>query len=222
LLEGIRPTLRPETLPGAWRFAINVNLNASVQAAWGPIARLIVGGLLGTAGAALFRVASSLSDSASKPADLLAKAFYPEVVRMDLTTKKPWKLMVRGTAIASALALIAILVLLLGGKPIVAFLFGRDFLGAYDALVILMLVPFLSVFSFPLPPMLYALDRPDGPLKARVIGTILFFLVIAPLAWRYGVAGAAVAFVVGNLATVATMMWQLRGEHRRVRPPKTV
>jgi O-antigen/teichoic acid export membrane protein len=220
LLEGIRPTLKPETLPGAWRFAINVNLTASVQAAWGPIARLVVGGLLGAAGAALFRVASSLSDSASKPADLLAKAFYPEVVRMDLSTKKPWKLMLRGTALASGLALIAILILLLGGKSIVSFLFGTEFLGAYNALVILMVVPFLSVFSFPLPPMLYALDRPDGPLKARVIGTILFFLIIAPLSWRFGVDGAAIALVIGNVGTVGAMMWQLRHEYRRVRRPK--
>jgi O-antigen/teichoic acid export membrane protein len=221
LIEGIRPTLRPDTLPGAWRFAINVNLNASVQAAWGPIARLVVGGLLGAAGAALFRVASTLSDGASKPADLLGKAFYPEVVRMDLSTKKPWKLMLRGTALASALAVIAILVLLIGGKPIVAFLFGRDFLGAYDALLILMVVPFLAVFSFPLPPMLYALDRSDGPLKARLTGTILYFLIIAPLSWRFGVDGAAIAFVIGNAGTVATMMWLLRGEYRRVRPRKS-
>ena len=59
LLEGIRPTLRPTTLPGAWRFAIHVNLTASVTAAWGPIGRLVIGGLLGPAGAGLFRVASS-------------------------------------------------------------------------------------------------------------------------------------------------------------------
>jgi O-antigen/teichoic acid export membrane protein len=220
LLGGIRPTLKPDTLPGAWRFAIQVNLTASVQSGWGPIARLAVGGLLGAAGAALFRVASVLSDGASKPADLLAKAFYPEVVRMDLSSKKPWKLMLRGTALASGLALIAILILLLGGKPIVSFLFGKDFLGAYDAMVILMIVPFLSVFSFPLPPMLYALDRPDGPLKARLFGTVLYFLILAPLCWSFGVNGAAIAFVVGNLGTVGTMMWQLRGEHRRVRPPK--
>jgi O-antigen/teichoic acid export membrane protein len=221
LLEGIRPTLNPETLPGAWRFAIHVNLTASVQSAWGPIARVIVGGLLGTAGAALFRVASSLSDAASKPADLLAKAFYPEVVRMDLSTKKPWKLMLRGTVLASGLALIAILILLIGGKPLVSLLFGKDFLGAYDALVILMVVPFLSVLSFPLPPMLYALDRADAPLKARLFGAILYFLIIAPLCWEFGVSGAAMAFVIGNLGTVGTMMWQLRGEHRRVRAPKT-
>ena len=220
LLKGIRPTLRPERLPGAWRFAIQVNLTASVQAAWGPIGRLVVGALLGPAGAALFRAASSLSDSAAKPADLLAKAFYPEVVRMDLSSKKPWKLMLRGSALAGGVALIAILILLLGGKPIVGFLFGKDFLGAYDALVILMLIPFLSVFSFPLPPMLYALDRPDGPLKARLVGTILCFLIIAPLSWRFGVNGAAIAFIIGSIGTVTTMMWQLRGEHRRVRRPK--
>jgi O-antigen/teichoic acid export membrane protein len=220
LLEGIRPTLKPQTLPGAWRFAIHVNLTASVQAAWGPIARLVVGGLLGAAGAALFRVASALSDSASKPADLLAKAFYPEVVRMDLSSKKPWKLMLRGAALASGLAFVAVLILLLGGKPLVSLLFGTQFLGAYEALVILMLVPFLSVLSFPLPPMLYALDRPDAPLKARLSGTIAYFLVIAPLCWNFGVNGAAIAFVLGNATTVGMMMWQLLGEHRRVRRPK--
>jgi O-antigen/teichoic acid export membrane protein len=220
LLEGIRPTLRPESLPGAWRFAIHVNLNASVQAVWGPIARLVVGGLLGPAGAALFRVASVLSDSASKPADLLAKAFYPEVVRMDLRSKKPWKLMLRGTALASGVALLAILILVLAGKPIVSVLFGKEFLGAYDALLILMVVPFISVFSFPLPPMLYALDRPEAPVRARLVGSAVFFVSIAPLCWEWGVPGAAVALVLANVATAAVMLVQLQREYRRVRPPK--
>jgi O-antigen/teichoic acid export membrane protein len=83
-----------------------------------------------------------------------------------------------------------------------------------------MLVPFLSVLSFPLPPMLYALDRPDAPLKARLSGTIAYFLVIAPLCWNFGVNGAAIAFVLGNATTVGMMMWQLLGEHRRVRRPR--
>ena len=217
LMEGIRPTLKPESLPGAWRFAIHVNLNASVQAAWGPIARVVVGGLLGPAGAALFRAASSLSDAAAKPADLLAKAFYPEVVRMDLSTKKPWNLMLRGTALASIVAILAIVVLLIGGQPLIGLMFGKAFLGAYDALVILMLVPFLSVFSFPLPPMLYALDRPDAPVTARLIGTVTFFVLIAPLSWRFGISGAAIAFVIGTAATVGIMMWQLAREYARTR-----
>ena len=216
-LEGIRPTLRPTVLPGAWRFAIDVNLAASVQAIWGPMGRLVVGGLLGPAGAALFRVASTLADSAQKPADLLGRAFYPEVMRMDLSTKTPWKLMLRIMVIASGTALLAIGLLILGGKPLLSLVFGKAFLGAYAPLVLLMIIPVLGIFSFPLPPMLYALGRSDAPLKAKLIGSVAFFGTIAPLCWAFGVMGAALALVLGNIANVAAMTFQLKREHRRVR-----
>ena len=218
LLEGIKPTLRPAALSGAWRFAIDVNLATSVQAVWGPIGRLVVGGLLGPAGAALFRVASVLADSAQKPADLLGKAFYPEIMRMDLTSKQPWKLMLRGSAMVSAVAILAILILLIGGKPLMILLFGKAFIGAYEPLVILMVIPFLGIFSFPLTPMLYALGRSDAPLKAKLLGSAMFFITIAPLSWRWGVVGAAVALVLANVVNTTAMLLQLRTEHRRVRP----
>ncbi len=217
LLEGIRPTLKPTTLPGAWKFAIHINLAISVSTVWGPIARLVVGGLLGPAGAGLFRVASSLADSAQKPADLLGKAFYPEVVRMDLSSKKPWKLMVRGSVLAGGVALLAILVLLVGGKTLISLLMGKDFVGAYLPLVVLTVVPFLGIFSFPLVPMLYALGRSDGPLKAKLLGSAVFFVSIAPLSWKWGVIGAAIAIVLGTVTNVAILMVQLLGEYRRVR-----
>ena len=217
LIKGIRPTLRPTTLPGAWRFAIHVNLTSSLMTAWGPIARLVVGGLVGPAAAGLYRVASSLADSAQKPADLLAKAYYPEVVRMDLATKKPWKLMLRGTALATAAGLTAAILLLIGGKALIGLLFGDDFLPAYPILLILIVAPLLGMISFPLPSMLYTLDRPDGPFKARLIGTIAYFAIVAPLAWRFGVLGAAAAYVIGFAVMVGALMVQLLREYRRVR-----
>jgi len=221
LFQGIRPTLNPTTLPGAWRFAINVNLTASVMAAWSPIARLVVGGLLGPTGAALFRVGSTLADAAQRPADQLAKAFYPEIMRMDVRTKKPWKLMVRSAALAGGVALLAVLILFAGGEALVKFLFGDEFLGAYPVLMVLLAVPLMGVLSFPLPPMLYALDRADGPLKARLIGTAVFFSVVAPMSWSAGVIGAAIAFVIGFAATVIALIVQLLGEYRRVRPRRS-
>lgn len=217
LLRDIRPTLRPTALDGAWRFAINVNLASSVQAVWGPIGRLVVGGLLGPAGAALFRVASTLADGAQKPADLLGKAFYPEVMRMDLTSKHPWRLMLRGTALISLIALIAIAGLLIGGKPLMGLLFGKDYLGAYAPLVILMAVPFIGIFSFPLSPMLYALGRSDAPLKAKLLASAAFFITIVPLALSLDIIGAAISLVIGNVVNAGAMMLQLRREHGRVR-----
>ena len=217
LLHGIRPTLRPTGLANAWPFAIQVNLTSSLTAAWSPIARLIVGGLLGPASAAIYRVAASLADSAQKPADLLAKAYYPEVVRMDPTTQHPWRLMLRGSAMAGMLGLVAIFILVVGGRPLIHALFGSEFLGVYPVLLIMIGVPLLAILSFPLPPMLYALDRPDAPLKARLIGTILYFAIVAPLCWKFDVQGAAIAIVTGHLIMITVLIWYLRREHRRVR-----
>ncbi|MFL6795553.1 MAG: lipopolysaccharide biosynthesis protein [Sphingomicrobium sp.] len=217
LHSGIRPTLKPTDLPGAWRFAIQINLAVGVQTVWGPIARLAVGGLLGPIGAALFRIASSLADSAQKPADLLGKAFYPEIMRMDLKSKKPWKLMLRGAALATGIAAVGVLILVIGGKPLINLLFGKDFLGAYAPLMVLMLVPVLGVLSFPLAPMLYALGKAGGPLRAKLVASVVFFVSLAPLSLAWGVVGAAIAFVLASAVNVAMMLAQLAGEYRRVR-----
>ena len=214
---GLRPTLRPNDLPGAWKFAIQINLAVGVQTVWGPIARLAVGGLLGATGAALFRIASSLADSAQKPADLLGKAFYPEIVRMDLKTKKPWKLMFRSAALATAIATLGVLILVIGGKPLIGLLFGKDFLGAYSPLMVLMVVPVLGVLSFPLAPMLYALGKAGAPLRAKIAASLVFFISLAPLALAFGVMGAAIAFVLATAVNVAVMIAQVGVQYRRLR-----
>ena len=217
MLGGIRPTLKAKGLPGAWPFAIQVNVHSSLMSAWGPVARVIIGGLLGPASAALYRIASSLADSAQKPADLLAKAYYPEVVRMDLKTKHPWRLMLRGTAMASAFGIAAVLTVLLLGQWILSTLFGPEFVPAYPVLLVLIGIPLLWMVGFPLMPMLYALDRPDAPLKARAVGTVVYLAIVAPLCWRFDVAGAASALLIGNLIIVVLMMVQLRVQYRTVR-----
>jgi O-antigen/teichoic acid export membrane protein len=115
-----------------------------------------------------------------------------------------------------------VLILLVGGRPLVQRVFGRAFIGAYPVLMVLLLVPLMGVLSFPLPPMLYALDRPDAPLKARLVGTATFFILVAPLSWTFGVVGAASAFALGFAATVLTLIAQLLIEYRRVKPRKHV
>jgi O-antigen/teichoic acid export membrane protein len=125
--------------------------------------------------------------------------------------------MLRGTAMASALGLAAVLIVLLIGQWLLASLFGPDFVPAYPVLLVLAGVPLLWTVGFPLTPMLYALDRPDAPLKARAVGTVVYLAIVAPLCWRFDVAGAAVALLIGNLVIVALMMVQLRRQYRKVR-----
>jgi O-antigen/teichoic acid export membrane protein len=217
LHRGVRPILRPRQLPGAWRFAIHVNLTSSLSGAWAPISRLIVGGLLGRGAAALYAIASNLADAAQKPTNLLARAFYPEVARMDLSTKQPWKLMLRGSAVAGAVGILAITIVILGGRPLIGLVFGQRFIAAYAPLMVLMLMSLMSVISFPFAPMLYARDRPEAPLIARLIGTLVYFAIVVPLSWRFGLVGAAAAFVIGYAAMFTALSAQLSREYRRAR-----
>ncbi|CAN5168182.1 lipopolysaccharide biosynthesis protein [soil metagenome] len=217
MVDALRPTLRPHPLKGAWRFAVQVNLTSSLTAAWGPIARLLVGGILGPAAAGFYNIASTLADAAQKPTDLLSRAFYPEVMRMDVKTKRPWKLMLRGAALAAMFGSVAVLLVVLAGEPLIRLIFGAQFEPAYPVLVVLVFAPLLAMISFPLPPMLYALHRDQEPLTARIIGTIIYFAIIAPLAWEYGLIGAAAAFVIGMAAMVLVLALQVWREYRRMR-----
>jgi O-antigen/teichoic acid export membrane protein len=217
LRHGFRPTLRPRGLQNAWRFAIHVNLNSTLQTASGPIGRLIVGGLLGASGAALYQVASSLTTAVQKPADLLLKAYYPQIVGMDFASKTPWKFMVRAAGLTGMIAVVAVLVLILGGHPLIRLIFGEQFVGAYLPLLVLAAVPLFAMISFPVAPMLYSLDRPEVPVRSLLAGTLVYFGAVAPMTWRFGLAGAAAAFVVGNVVTVSSMAWSLFGEYRRLR-----
>ena len=215
LLQGIKPTFQTSGLSGVWRFAIHINLTSSLMAAWGPIARLLVGALLGPASAALYRTAASLSDSAQKPTELLGRAFYPEVMRMDHSTKRPWKLMLRGMALAGAVGVVAVTIVLLAGKQLLALIFGEDFVPAYGALAVLMVAPLLAMISFPIPSMLYAADRPDGPFKARLAGVLTYFATVAPLSWEFEIIGAAAAFVIGYAVMTAILVAQVWSEYRK-------
>ena len=136
---------------------------------------------------------------------------------MDLATKHPWKLMMRSAFSAGLAALAAIALLLIAGRPLIQLIFGAEFVGAYPILMVLIIATVIAIFSFPLPSMLYALDRPDAPLKARLVGTIVYFGIIAPLSWRFGVMGAATAFVLGYAAMALMLALQVRSEYRRVR-----
>jgi O-antigen/teichoic acid export membrane protein len=138
-------------------------------------------------------------------------------MKMDPRTKKPWKLMLRGAALAGLFAVLAILIVFVAGEDLIRLIFGKDFVGAYSALVVLIIAPLLAMISFPMPPMLYALHRDQAPLVSRIVGTLLYLLIVAPLSWRFGLAGAAAAFVIGTAAMVLVLAAQLLREYRRVR-----
>lgn len=217
LLHGIRPTLRSHTLDGGWRFALTVNLTASVNSSWGSVGRLLIGGLLSPAATGLYRVATSLIDAVQGPIDLMGKAVHPELMRLDPLTSRPWQLMLRVMVLATGVALLAWMLIELFGEEMLTLLFGAEYRPAAPLLSVLLALPVIATISFPLPAMFYSLARPGGPLIANMMGAALFIGSLPFLTASMGLLGAGVAVVIGRLASLAVMAVLLAHLYRRSR-----
>lgn len=218
LLQGLRPGLRPAGLEGGWRFAFTVNLTASVNSAWGPVSRLLVGGLLSPAATGLYRVATTVMDAVQGPIDLLGKAVHPELMRHDPASSRPWRLMFRTMALATLVAILMLLLLSMLGERVLVLLFGAEFAPAAPLLSVIMFLPVIATLAFPLPAMFYSLGRPGGPLIANIVGTMVFVGSLPFLTAQQGLVGAGIALVAGRLSSLLTMAGLLALLYRRTRP----
>ena len=212
----VKPTLSAAGLKGGWRYAINVNVNSTVSTTWGPLGRLLIGGVLNAASAGLYRVASSIADAVQRPTILLTKALYPQLLRLDPATKAPWRLLFRVIAVSAALGLVLMLIAVLFGEWLLAAAFGPEFASAYQVLIILIGASLLGLVSFPMPAMLDSLGRIAIPTIANIAGAVAYLGSFLPLTHAFGIAGAAFAFVVGKLVVALIMALALSSERRRL------
>lgn len=217
LVSSLKPRLSAKGLENGWQFAVSVNLTASLNTAWGPLARLIVGGLLTPAAAGLYRVAAYIADAAQRPSDFLNKAFYPQVMRLDPSSKKPWKLMLRATAVSAAIGLAMVLFTIFFGEWLLRVAFGPEFVGAYGVLLIMLGIPLIAMVTFPLPAMLYTVGRNNTPLWANLVGVLTYVGAIFPLVDRFNLIGAGAAFLLGRIVMTLVMAVVLAGEHKKWR-----
>lgn len=215
LLAGITPHFRPDRLESGWRFAITINLTASVNSAWGSVARLLVGGLLSPAATGLYRVATILIDAVQSPIDLMGKAVHPELMRHDPNTSRPWRLMLRTMVLGSLVALLAGLLIGFLGERVLTLIFGPEFAPAAPLLMVLVVLPVIATMAFPLPAMFYSLGKPGGPLIANIAGALVFVFSLPLLTASLGLVGAGLALVAGRFCSLLAMGGHLAFLYRR-------
>jgi O-antigen/teichoic acid export membrane protein len=199
----IRHALRPglfapaRRIKGAWDFVWTTNIAHSIWSAWGPLSNVIVGGMLGPASAGLFKIASTFFESAGKPAAFLEKSFYPEIMRLDPATRQPWQLAIRTGLLAGGMGLAMLLVVMIGGEPLIALVFGKRYLEAFDLLQIMAASLVVSTASFPLESLLYMAGRQRAALVAEGLAALGYGIVLVVLIHWLGLTGAGIAYVGG-------------------------
>lgn len=205
---GIQHALRPRlfgaarNIKGAWNFVWITNIAHSVWAARNSCSAVLVGVVLGPSAAGLFKIAMTFFDAAGSPAKLLEKSFYPEIMRLDPRTKRPWLLGLKSACLAGGVGILVALVVIIVGKPLISLFFGQSYLMAYDLIRVMLCAIIVSMIGFPQESLLFMAGKQRALLVAQTVASVAGILLLIILSHFYGVTGAAFAYLGGQCLDV--------------------
>lgn len=203
-LKDYRRTL--EENPGLWHFFWVTFAGSTIDALTknGPL--LVVGGVIGTRAAGLYRLASQLSQALSKFSTMLTRSVYAEVSRMRVasTMQEFRRLAVQTSLIAGAGGIVVVLVALLAGRWLLGLIGGEDFEGGAAILVPLAIAASFDLASVAFEPVLHSTGKAQHSLTARLIGLAVMAVVVGTLL-HFGAIGAAWGVAIGSAALYVVM-----------------
>jgi O-antigen/teichoic acid export membrane protein len=203
-LKDTRLTL--EENPGLWRFFLVTFAGSTIDALTknGPL--LIVGGVVGTRAAGLYRLASQLSQALSKFSTMLTRAVYAEISRMRVASslKEFRRLAVQTSLIAGAGGLVVVFIALIAGRSLLGLIGGEAFEGGAAILVPLAIAASFDLASVAFEPVLHSTGKAQLSLTARLIALGVLAVALALLI-HVGPNGAAWAVTLEAAALYLTM-----------------
>jgi O-antigen/teichoic acid export membrane protein len=192
--------------PGLWHFFLITFAGSTLDALTknGPL--LIVGGIVGTRAAGLYRLASQLSQALSKFSTMLTRAVYAEVSRMRVASslQEFRKLAVQTSLIAGAGGLVVVGIALVAGRGLLGLIGGTAFEGGAAILVPLAVAASFDLASVAFEPVLHSTGKAQLSLTARLIGLAVLGIAMALLIHN-GPSGAAWAVALGSAALYVVM-----------------
>jgi O-antigen/teichoic acid export membrane protein len=202
--------------PGVWRFAWATNFNATLGVAFTHLVTLMVGGLLGPADAALWRIGRQVADAIAKPVRLLIPALYPELVRLRVEKRERamWRLTGRITLAASAVGLVLLGLSSVAGAPLLRLVMGAGFAAAAGIMTWQVAAAVINLISLPLEPMVISLGQAGATVRVRVVVAAAYAAALPFLVRRFGLEAAGAALVAASAAIALGMLWLLLRRHR--------
>jgi O-antigen/teichoic acid export membrane protein len=203
--------------PGLWRFLVGANAGEAITQVRTHAIVLIVAALLNPAAAGLLRVAQQLGRLPGRPTGkILGPAIFPELARQTAAAKhrKRRKTMGRSGLIAGGLGLTMFAVLVVFGETLLVRVFGPEFASAYTVMLLFGAGGFVQMLSFAMGPLLISAGRVGIVVAARAAGTVLQIGAMVAMIPHIGIAGAALAEVLGLVVTNAVLLYWVRRELR--------
>ncbi|QDH15154.1 lipopolysaccharide biosynthesis protein [Oecophyllibacter saccharovorans] len=201
---GLSAALRPSLLgagrrmpAGTWSFTWMSSINVLIYSAWQPVSNLMVGSVLGNAAAGVYGLALKLLSAVRSPARMLEKNYYPEIVRLDPRTQRPWAILARFCGISALVGVGGMLLVYVGGQPLISLLGHRY---GQSATVLKWMAPSVLFFLFPLPldSILFTSGRAASLMVIEGSSALIYLLLVILLGHFWGLNGVGLAYTVGR------------------------
>ncbi|WP_165759948.1 lipopolysaccharide biosynthesis protein [Acetobacter cibinongensis] len=203
LQELFMPTVK---IRGIWKLTLGTSFSEILESFFKQISTLLIGAWMGAADAAIFRVATQITNAIAKPATMLIPAIYPEFIRF--RNERDWQgfrqtmLRIMGT-----IALLSVLVLgvsLNFGSSILDYMLHHHSPNGGALISILAVSALIDVAVVPLEPLLTVMGKVYSVLRAKIVTIILYMPVLLVLTHFMGIWGAALASVI---ASAVMFLW---------------
>ncbi|WP_445190991.1 lipopolysaccharide biosynthesis protein [Sphingomonas sp. Tas61C01] len=188
--------------PGIVSFALSTNANATLGMSGKQIPLLLVGAMVGTSAAGAFRLSAQLAQALAKVTQLVARAAFPEVVRMakQASPQHLGRLLPRTYLVSGLAALTIMAVVTLGGKTVLSLIGGKSYRDAYPMLLYLTAAGCLELVMISAETMLTALNRASLVFAIRTCGVAVLLGAAFVIVPEHGATGMAIAVLAGSTA----------------------
>lgn len=174
-------------------FAVSTNLSASISLVTKDSEILWVSLFRPNAEVGFYKLALALANLVQLPTSPLPQVTYPELSRE--VNRKNWNnvryILRQGSLLAGGYALLATLVLILFGKPLINLVYTQEFLPSYPALIILLLGYLVADIFYWRRIALLSFGRPDFPVKLNFILSLAKIALAITLIPVYGYLASA-------------------------------
>jgi O-antigen/teichoic acid export membrane protein len=182
-------------------YMLQINASDSVRMSWTQLGTLAVGAVAGPAEAGAFQLARRLAKGVVRPIQPIAMALYPELSRLvaEDDHKQLRTVVARVTLVASALALLVILVIGVGGREMLHLVAGRQFEFAQKFLFLLAVATAIDLAGFAFDPLVSAHGGSWKVLRTNIVAAVGYGVLLALLLPSIGSVGAAIAAIICSI-----------------------
>lgn len=185
-------TLRPQVKELS-HFAISTNLSSTISLVTKDSEILWVSLFRPNAEVGYYKLALALANMVQIPISSLPQVTYPELSRE--VNRKNWSIvrniLKQGSLLAGSYAIIATLVLVIIGKPLISLVYTQEYLPSYPALIILLLGYLIADIFYWRRIALLSFGQPDFPVKLNFTLSVLKISGAIALIPRYGYLASA-------------------------------